>query len=227
MSQKILILVIAYNEEPYIMLERECRRTWASLQVQDVTTIFVHSSLRHNACYQDNNTLYVPGEEGIFNVGYKMLNAFSYCLDNVDFDYIYRTNLSSYVYQPGLFSYVKSLGENNVYKGAVGICKGIRFASGCGYLISKNLVRYIVEHKSSWNHSLIDDVALAQVLGGINVFPEPVKRIDILNNADLVKFNVETIGDCFHFRCKSDVDRTHDVRVMNMLHNYFHKQDLI
>jgi hypothetical protein len=226
--KKILILVIACNKDPYIDLERECREMWAAYCLSNITILFLHSSLEYSDSFLDGSTLYVNGAEEICNVGYKMLHAFSYCLQNIEFDYIYRTNLSSYINQIGLYNYAQSLPDNNVYKGVVGQFGNISFASGCGYFISKDLVRYVVEYKNRWNHKLIDDVALAQLLKTINVVPEPVERIDIITNESLVNFNVETIGSCFHFRCKSETDRTHDVRVMKMLHNYFStKQELV
>lgn len=215
-------MVISCNEEPYISLEHiGCRKTWASSNHKNIDILFVHS-LNYLDVHRDGSNLYVHGNEHLYNIGYKTLNAFKYALSNCEFDYIYRTNLSSYIHQAGLYDYVNTLPDSNIYQGVVGYYNGIEFASGSGYLISKDLVKYVTDNEMHWDHiNLIDDVAIASVLRGNNVYPTPISRIDIKNEYELSTFDTNTIDQCFHFRCKSETDRTHDIRVMNKLHDYF------
>lgn len=223
MSKRILILVIAYNQEPYISLERNgCRQTWASSTHPNIDILFIHSLNNINESHRNGSNLYVKGNEGLFNIGHKTLDAFKYCVNNIEFDYIYRTNLSSYIDQNELYNHVSELPTTNIYKGAIGVHNGIKFASGSGYLISKDLVEYVINNEQYWDHeSLIDDVSIAQVLARNNTYPQHTNRIDILTDDALNTFDATKINKCFHFRCKSDTDRNHDIKTMHMLHTYF------
>jgi hypothetical protein len=219
---KIIILIIAQKKQPYIELEAACRNTWASVNHPDIQILYLHAQ-PNVISHIDNDELIVNGEEGLYNIGYKTIKAFEYCLNNLEFDYIYRTNLSSYVDQVGLYKYANTCPLDDVYNGVIGNYNDISFASGSGYLISKNLVKYTVTNKNEWNHiDFIDDVSLAKVLKSNNISPTYVNRIDILDDNALTSFDTSTIQDCFHFRCKSETDRQHDIKVMNMLYyNFF------
>ena len=148
MSKRILILVIACNYEPYISLEHKgCRQTWASTTHPNIDILFMHSLNNINCSHRTGSNLYIKGDEGVFNIGHKTLDAFKYCINNIEFDYIYRTKLSSYIDQTELYNHVCELPTTNIYKGAVGVYNGIKFASGSGYLISKDLVEYVIHNE--------------------------------------------------------------------------------
>ena len=211
------------KEEPYITLEQASKNTWASIKHPNIQILYLHSKPEITP-YISNNELFVNGNEGWLNIGHKTINAYEYLLNNLDVDYVYRTNLSSYVHQEGLYNYVNTCPETNVYNGVVGNHNGTPFASGCGYLISKDLMRYVVDNKHLWDHvSHYDDVSIAKVLRTIPILPTFVPRIDIITDNALKSFDISTINNCFHFRCKNEHDRSHDARVMKMLHNYFYK----
>lgn len=218
---KIIIIVIAQKQEPYITLEAACRNTWASVKHPDIQVLYLHAQPNITS-HIDNDELIVEGDEGFTNIGYKTIKAFEYCLNHLEFDYVYRTNISSYVDQYGLYDYATTCSIDNIYSGIIGDHNGIPFASGCGYLISKNLMQYAVDNRHLWDHiSHYDDVSLAKVLQTIPISPTFTSRVDICTDDDLQSFDSNIIGKCFHFRCKNANDRSHDVRVMNMLYQFF------
>jgi hypothetical protein len=220
---KILVLIIACNQEPYISLKNTIQNTWNSIKHPNIEVLYLYSYNGITA-YTPNSELVVNGDESYYGIGLKTLNAFKYCINNIEFDYIYRTNLSSYLHLKGLYEYTEHIPLNNIYRGAVGDHNGIKFASGCGYLISKDLVRYVVDHGHLWDHkSFLDDVSIAKVLQSSSIYPSPIDRIDIPNAHELNIFDYTKINDCFHFRCKSEIDRNHDIKAINMLHSYFNK----
>lgn len=221
MSKKVIILIISHKKEPYLTLEQTIRNTWASIKYPDIQVLFLHSKPGITP-YINNDELFVNGVEDMLNIGYKTINAYDYCLNNLHCDYVYRTNLSSYIYQKGLYDYINTLTIDNIYSGIIGNHNGLKFVSGCGYLLSKNLMQYVVDNKHIWDHvSHYDDVSLAKVLQSASITPSYNTRIDITTTSALQSFDVSTIQDCFHFRCKNEYDRSHDSRVMHMLHNYF------
>ena len=68
-------------------------------------------------------------------IGAKTLAAFNVSLQKFEFDYIFRTNVSSYLNLGGLQRFVDDKPRNGFYAGVVGNHQGINFASGCGYFI--------------------------------------------------------------------------------------------
>lgn len=151
-------------------------------------------------------------------IGIKTLEAFEASLKNFDFDYIYRTNASSYIDLDGLNEFLRNKPIANFYAGVVGNYQGISFASGCGYFISRDLVEKVIQKKNRWDHSYIDDVSLGKLLTReMNIAIQMVKRVDLNSEiVDLVK--IENIKkSIFHFRCKAaNPDTT--ISIMKTLH---------
>ena len=154
-------------------------------------------------------------------IGAKTLDAFDASILEFDFDYIFRTNVSSYLDIEGLLRFVSSKPRNNFYAGAIGNYQGIDFASGCGYFISRDLVSKVLSNRDLWDHNLIDDVSLGKLLTEeLEVNIQEVKRID-LNPAEM---DLEQIRDnplsVFHYRCKApNPDVT--IQIMKTLHKLF------
>ena len=151
-------------------------------------------------------------------IGAKTLHAFEISLRNCEFDYIFRTNVSSYLDLKGLQQFVEDKPRNGFYAGAIGNHQGVNFASGCGYFISRDLVNSVIEKRDLWDHNLIDDVSLGKLLTQeLNVSIEGVNRIDF-NSADLDSAQIkENSGGNFHFRCKSE-NPDDTIHIMKMLH---------
>jgi len=99
----------------------------------------------------------------------KTVNCFEYIYNNYDFDYIFRTNLSSFIDINGLIKKFKSLPKNKVYGGHSTSVSDFRYISGAGIIFSKDIVKLIIENKKSFNISIIDDVAFGQLLHKFNI----------------------------------------------------------
>ena len=133
------------------------------------------------------------------------------------YDYVWRTNLSSVLDFEGLERFLSSLNQpNGLYAGYIGKAllgdhnlKGgglgersspTFFASGAGFLMSRDVAMYLVENKEFLRWDLIDDVAIGALL-------EP--RFGLMHlercwvqseQEDLV---VAKNNGVFHFRCES------------------------
>jgi hypothetical protein len=139
-------------------------------------------------------------------VGLKTLQAFQFVLNNYDFDFIFRTNTSSYVDGDLLLDLTKNLGEGHVLGGVTGETRFGAFASGAGILISKSLVIKIVEQGHQWRHGLIDDIALSRLVMeslSSEVSLTPLARIDFDSLGKVKKAKDGEIASAFHFRCKT------------------------
>jgi hypothetical protein len=213
---RTLVLVLSSHRWPYPILIRTIKRTWASVQVTGIETLFYFGG---RALKVKTRDLDLPVPDDLPHVGQKTLACFEYVLANRDFDLIFRTNCSSYVDLPNLHEFVRSHGlTRRFYSGTVQDHGSVAFASGSGYFLSRDLVELAVEHKSEWDHSQLDDVALGDLMerNGVQVMPAP--RTDYVHPRDVK--DVDTSQ--FHFRCKtSSRFRIHDVAIMVKLHRAF------
>ena len=151
-------------------------------------------------------------------IGAKTLEAFKISLEKFDFDFIFRTNASSYLDLRGLKGYLEDKPKNNFYAGVIGNHQSINFASGCGYFISRDLVDKVLINRDLWDHNHIDDVSLGKLLTEeLQADIQEVKRIDIDSSdfdLSLVKSNPLKV---FHYRCKA-ADPNTTIRIMKALH---------
>ena len=182
---------------------------------------------------RDAMTIYVKGEEtyipGILNKTIEAIRAIG-----LDYDFVWRTNLSSVLDFDGLIRYCNSVqmsrhsvhkhdvlyGSNKkvLYAGYIGLApieaefdSHIRFASGSGFLLSREAVQYLLDKVTLLSESslsetsllrrdLIDDVAIGALL-------EPQFGIVHLDRCRM-KTGDENISrmvelGIFHFRCET------------------------
>ena len=119
--------------------------------------------------------------------------------------FIWRTNLSSVLDFAGLERYLGTISSTGFYGGYIGKTvsgatvseKDIWFASGAGFLMSRDVAEYLVLNKTSLRWDLIDDVAIGALLEpryGI----VPIERCWIQSGEEVVGSN-----GVFHYRCES------------------------
>lgn len=169
-----------------------------------------------------------PGSKIITNspedwslIGLKTLLAFKHVLENYDFEYLFRTNTSSYLDTAGLLDFLEGKPKTSVYGGVVGKVFGIsEFASGAGILLSRDVVERIVSRSKEWKHGLVDDIAVADLVAG---FENPRVPLMSLPRLDLPTLNSaratdpEMIRTNFHFRCKSE-SAQETIEIMQQIH---------
>jgi hypothetical protein len=177
---------------------------------------------------RDAMTIYVKGNEtyipGILNKTVEAIRAIG-----LEYDFVWRTNLSSVLDFDGLLRYCRGLnplpkeGLRCVfYAGYTGLAdvatnkdidSNIRFASGSGFLLSREAVQYLIDNEALLRRDLIDDVAIGALL-------EPRFGIVHLDRCRIKtgQENVASVVSCgvFHFRCETYYhERT--VEFMNMV----------
>ena len=201
---KILILVLSFNDNAiYSKFYKTQKETWDSEKIDGVETFYYFGNSNKNEII--GNDIFVDVNESIHNYGYKTINTFE-LINDLEFDYVFRTNSSSYVDKKMLLEYVETKPKENYYSGMIGNYDGINFASGSGYFISKDLIKLVLNQKDNWNHLLIDDVAIAKILFDNNINPYLNERFDVINE-------IEIPVNFFHYRLKNK-NRDFDVGTM-------------
>lgn len=201
---KILILVLSFNDNAiYSEFYKTQKETWDSEKIDGVETFYYFGNTNKNEII--GNDIFVDVNESTHNCGYKTINTFE-LINDLEFDYVFRTNSSSYVDKKMLLEYVETKPKENYYSGMIGNYDGINFASGSGYFISKDLIHLVLNEKNKWKHELIDDVAIAKILFDNNISPSHNDRFDVLN-----WFKIPM--NFFHYRLKNK-NRNFDIETM-------------
>ena len=215
---KILIMVSSHNDNGiYDRLVDTIRNTWDSEIVDDIRTLYYYNDSKLDSIKIYNDEIFLPCGGGVDKIGYKILLSFEYILNNIEFDYVFKTNCSSYINKKLLKNLAKDMPRNKLYAGFLGYHDGIKFISGAGNLISKDLVELILNNKDKWNHSLMEDVAIGKILMDNNISFYPLDRVSIVNGIDNDKLNTK----CHHYRCKNDNNREIDIMIMKELYKIY------
>lgn len=198
---KILILVLSCLDEPYYSLMKKQQETWDSVENENIKTIYYYGN--GGGFKKVNKNSYEYGAE--CSDSYKMMHWKFYLLlkdiINTDWDYIFRTNSSSYVDKENLLKFAQNLPSENCY---CGISAGY-YASGSGIYMSRDIVNTLINSDYSSDEQNYEDMYIGDILKSNNIGVTPgAKRTDLDNNdyGDL---------ETYHFRCKSDTDRKLDL----------------
>lgn len=214
---KVLIMVLSVKDNGlYENLVSVIKKTWDSEIVDDFQTIYYYGSNGNNETMLIDNELFTSSKEGYSNMGYKVIDALEYIFKNFEFDYLFKMNCSSYLNKKVLKEFLKDKPSEKYYCGGIGVHDGISFGSGCGSILSRDVVEVIVNNKNDWNHKYIEDVSIGKILldNGINVVLGD--RVDIINGLDFNLINKK----CYHYRCKN-YDRSLDTLIINELYKKY------
>lgn len=174
---KILIMVLSCLKPPYDRLEEAQRKTWDSIEVEGVRTVYYYG--------EDFLMMHKPFKDALIKE-----------LDN-DWDFLFRTNSSSYVDKNLLVEYLKDTPKENTYIG-----NRESQCSGAGFIISKDIARVLVP--------LIPDG-----LAGDNpndpthedqFIQQELNKLYTIKAGDRVEYNFDTnkVRRCYHYRCKHE-----------------------
>lgn len=177
------------------------------------TNIDLFNVIKENILLLDEEDNLIPG---IFN---KTIKAFEKINLSYDYNYIFRTNLSSFIRIDLLLEKTKDI--NDIY-GFIGNYNGINFISGAGMLLTKKNIEYIQTNQNKINKNLPDDVALSSIFNikNISVENNKILRYDFLNNDLNIDF--KKLNKYYHFRIKNK-NRDSDLIIFDKLYHYFFK----
>ncbi len=228
--KKVLILVVSSQLPPYDTMADTQSNTWDSIPVDGVETIWYFGG---PSKINTSNRIYFDTIEKYSTMGQKMLSAFEWALVNKDFDYIARVNSSTYVNKELLLQHIQTLPETNLYSGLIvkaGESYSHDWAWGPFFVLSKDVVKKVVDNKHDFNHSIMEDVGLSELAHKIKIPLTDGKgcSIDktekgwrcISYGAESIEFtdfaDLKPLGHHF-YRVKNDLDRSVDAYLMQQL----------
>lgn len=166
------------------------------------------------------DTLTLRIEESLDTVYEKTMQAFRYFEPRLGkYDFVYRTNLSSFVDFEKYLEVCAGLPKTRCCAAFIGYDGDTQFPSGSGFTLSPDLVRRLVLENPP--KVVQDDVTLGHVLHRWGIPIHGVNRVDYLDDQTGFLYWFPEMP-AFHYRVKSD-DRKHDVRVLRALVNIINK----
>lgn len=214
---KVLVLIIASSG------------TQAYLELQKVWESYMHTDPEHFEVYFirgnpelassseiKENSLFVMSEESFVpGILKKTVLSMEAMLPRLhEFDYVLRTNLSSFYVFPRLLNFLKTLPPHRCYCGVqlhtptphpqLGM---INYISGAGIILSTDLVEMLVHGKEEvfkTSHLLADDELLGLFFQRRGVFTLPAARTDFPTREVWDKTKDQIAENAFHFRAKNN-----------------------
>lgn len=218
---KILILILASDNQTYY---KEFQKQWERYmnKYDDIDCYFYKCDPTIDVPIKvhNNNTILIKLDETFENIYIKTIKVFEYFYGKLDtYDYIYRTNLSSFIMIDRYIKYVSTLPNKNFCSAVIGYVNGIAFPSGSGFTITPDVAKRIVDLQ----HPLVimDDVTIGVCLEALNINITYCDRYDFYNyeKLDIIPNTI------FHIRLKSE-DRNIDIKKMiHLVNEYYYSID--
>ena len=227
--KKVLILVLSADVPPYDEMMQTSQNTWDSINIEGCETLYYcDASEKPNT----EKVIYVDTVYNLFTMGRKDLLAYEWILANKEFDYVARVNSSCYVNKKELIKYVQNLPEKDLFSGfTVPVENGDPYMwGGLQFVISRDVIQKMVDNKWNWNHKVMEDQAMSELVRSLGIPFHEGKACSIdkqLNDswlllaygggdnmvfADFAELN--KLDNHFFYRVKCDGQRSVDKFVM-------------
>jgi hypothetical protein len=229
---KVLVLIIANDDKDYYVEEQKIWRSYMHLDREHVEAYFIKGSpeleqpflIVGDEIWSKTEETYAPG---ILNKTILSMEAMLPKLD--EFDYVLRTNLSSFYYFPRLLEFLKTLPSTQCYSGAIGHLHG-PFGSGAGFILSTDLVKMLINNKEQLldNARFPDDVVIGHFFLHRYIPLISAKRLDFPSYKAFVKHRNRKLSKHYHFRLKHENENlrsTEEVNLQAILRNMFYGVD--
>lgn len=223
---KILVLIISSHDLP---VYNELQQLWRSYMHSDpehVEAYFIEADplLKENFLVTGDILWSKTVESTIPGILNKTILSLEACVPRLhEFDYVLRTNLSSFYVFDRLLNFLKNCTKERFY---CGVCFP-DFVSGAGYLLSPDLVELLVKNMHIFlnNNSSYDDVLVGQFMMTNHVRLTPHKRMDFLNIKEWEIKKNHIPKDIFQFRIKTNNRPVHDPFIMSQLIQMFYSHN--
>lgn len=231
---KILVLAIASDDMPYYVELQKVWKSYMNYDLEHVEAYFLKADpnldqpwkIANNVIWIKMESNYIPG------IADRTICAFEAMLPRLkEFDFVVRTNLSSFYVFPRLLEFVKTLPKTKCYHACENkIIQGegkpyIPFGSGASLILSPDLVEMMVKEKQALlGSTIIDDVLFGWFFHYRNIPLLIAKRMDILDMPSWISWKNFLPKDQYHFRLKNVEHRrlTHEVQMHKEMAEMFY-----
>jgi len=161
----------------------------------------------------------------------KTIKAFEYIDNKYKYDFILRTNLSSFFIIDNLIKLYNGFHKKMLYSGVIGNYKNkSKFCSGAAFFLSRDVIKYILSNKNKINYNIIDDVSIGMLLSINKLIKfKPLPRFNIINNQKRTNNQKQILlqniikNNHYHIRIKNPKDRLIDIDYMKFFTEKLYK----
>ena len=147
------------------------------------------------------------------------LALFKYFIEETDAEFLYMTNTSSYVNLENLNSLIKDFPKSKVYGGSMQNFAKIPYASGANRIVSRDLVKVLIENFNTWDYQFVEDVSMGKILINESYIKKEIPSITVRNPSEIKILNENQLRNTAHFRMKSgSLKSRNDAELMKLLH---------
>ena len=216
----ILILFI-YNETDEYKEMLNLQQLYVNTH-KNIDSYFVtYRENQINKIEVENDIIYVKGQEGMLNILYKTLKAIEYLTTLKKYDYVIRTNISTFLHLNKIYNiFLNNVSRHNVYSGLncfqltgyrdknAGLTDksfnlyGIKecfFFQGTCIIFSIDVINYMLENQNKFIYNVIDDISIALFMRSF------------MNNVYLTGLTYKILNNEYIIRNKTDNFRENDI----------------
>jgi len=225
---RCIYLIIASSNLINLQDELAQRETWA---IDNKEVIWLRGG---NENYFDSvsQTLFVDVEERYENILEKTIKGVKWCLENIEFDFLVRGNVSTYFVPKRIMEVCEKYNSNHEFLGGyIDFMKDSKsrrnvqmFVSGAAIFLNRKAAQSLTSIDINLWNSVPDDVAISQFLFGIGVNPTCIPRCNLSTTSILTKrayyrMKSSENGNMASVRMKN-LDRIHRTKSKKCLFNH-------
>lgn len=180
--------------------------------------IAIASRGRHRRpAVQQGDRIMTAIPESWLGIAAKTKVAFRHVVESEDFDFLLRTNTSTYVNRPRLAGFVRGLPTSDFYGGYLHHFGPLAIAAGTGILMSRDVVE-TAAYAEDFALAEWDDGQLGMCLHRRGVKARSLHRLEFRCASDVEQY-ADRLPNYWHIRCKSGPNsQRNDVAVMHRIH---------
>ena len=206
---KVLLLIIDSDNAPVYAHLRANWRIYMHNHPIQIESYFLRADPTiSKSIIIHNDTITVKTIEnwttGTLNKTILALSALSPKIES-NFDFIIRTNLSTFYIFDRLINFLQHSPKTNFYSGFLARHNSTIYASGSGFILSKDVAKVLIHNKQELlNLNEWDDVAIGKFLALQGIYPVNHSRIDIPSFSNYEKIIQQALrdSDTFQLRIK-------------------------
>jgi len=185
MADKVIILAMSCNKDFFIQEEELVRNTWSkellNNKYPNISFYFLRSDKNERI---EGNYIYVNTGDGFYETFQKNKRAFELINENLEYDYILRTNLSTYINIDLLETILHTfiLKHNYIYTSQLYKKNGFLYGMGNFLLFNKSHINKILNSNIEINKEFADDIIFGQIFSDEENIYREIKPICIFPN---------------------------------------------
>ena len=229
MSKKAIILSMSCNQERYINEENAIRQTWGKEVLEgkydNIELLFYRGG--SDSTYLEKDVLHLTSDDTLFGTYQKTMDCFKWLVENKEFDYIIRTNTSTYINVDAIqqFLSLKNVQKDTIFCPHLTInswSKYTPYGGGHYLIIPKNIITDIFLMYKHLNLNGIDDAIMGLLMGayyGYKYFEEHILQIDSVS--DIKQYCPNELNKAWCIRIKDESNSENNITNMINFHTLY------